>query len=421
MFTSAFLLDIHMEERFMPNVTNMFASMCAVYVWVKVILLKRLFSYRRHFEGLINVYYGKQLQEKLYEEIDQLEYTTENINNVWHIYFLQLVIIGILALMCEIYKIQIPPTVNFLLIVILAGGLCIFSFFEIIKWEQYHAGEGINLSVHDRFKRILAIIVLAFFSLTAAFFLASENSLFPFSIITGFFFWFFSLFTRKPFQIESVPNTEEDFVSIDFNRELFVVEETDPSPIWELILKYGWIILKYGLITILALAFIRFMIYPLLDRRDVSGKSPFLQRLIQIITEWFKGIFYAITSFFEHLKNKEPALRLKKNNAGKVRRAAETVIGAYSPAKKRDMRRSVTLFARLIIWGAEVRNVVWKPSFAPGEYCGILAAVDIEPVAALNEGIIRCGELFEKALYSAEVLSDEERKEFKNLIEKITF
>jgi hypothetical protein len=101
----------------------------------------------------------------------------------------------------------------------------------------------------------------------------------------------------------------------------------------------------------------------------------------------------------------------------------------YSLAKKQDMRRSVTLFARLIIWGGEVCQVTWKPSYAPGEYCGILAASSKDTLGAqdngsllkrLNEGIIRCGELFEKALYSADVLSSAEQQEFKNTVEEVT-
>jgi hypothetical protein len=126
----------------------------------------------------------------------------------------------------------------------------------------------------------------------------------------------------------------------------------------------------------------------------------------------------AIVSFFDELKNGKLVSKLKKYDAEEIRRAAETVMGAYSPVKKRDIRRSVTLFARLIIWGSEVCNVTWKPVHAPGEYCAILAAAP--NVILLNKGIIRCGEIFEKALYSAEILSDEEYVEFKNLVEEIT-
>ena len=111
-------------------------------------------------------------------------------------------------------------------------------------------------------------------------------------------------------------------------------------------------------------------------------------------------------------------MKLKKINADIINSTAQTILGAYSPVKKRDIRRSLTLFARLIIWGSEVWNVKWKPSHAPGEYCSILAAAI--PADIQNEGIIRCGVLFEKALYSAEVLSDTERKEFKFLVKKIT-
>jgi len=89
------------------------------------------------------------------------------------------------------------------------------------------------------------------------------------------------------------------------------------------------------------------------------------------------------------------------------------------------MRRSVTLFARLIIWGSEVCNVDWKPSYAPGEYCNILSvsmatAVATSALESIGEKIIRCGELFEQALYSAEVLSAAEQREFKDLVEEIT-
>jgi hypothetical protein len=104
------------------------------------------------------------------------------------------------------------------------------------------------------------------------------------------------------------------------------------------------------------------------------------------------------------------------------------------------MRHSATLFAQLIIWGNDVRQVVWKPSHGPGEYCKLLAAAQTAVNAQLQEQlplgtadvsssknmtndipikIIRCGDVFEKALYSAEVLSGEERKEFKHLVEDI--
>jgi uncharacterized protein with WD repeat len=172
------------------------------------------------------------------------------------------------------------------------------------------------------------------------------------------------------------------------------------------------------------------MISPLFNRIKGS-KLTFRQRLGRIIKEWFKGVLDAFSAFIAFLRNDKTKQRLHNSNAKKIRRTAENVLGAYSHAKKRDMRRSATLFARLIIWGGEVRQVMWKPSHAPGEYCSLLSAakpsapsesgvsVAITQNALIDAEIIRCGEIFEKAIYSAEILSNEERKEFKNLVEEI--
>lgn len=112
-------------------------------------------------------------------------------------------------------------------------------------------------------------------------------------------------------------------------------------------------------------------------------------------------------------------MMLSKKRSEEINRAAASLFEAYSPAKKRNMKQSVTLFARLIIWGSEERDVTWRPSYAPAEYCDILAAAAPDDEVK-NEGIVRCGEIFEKALYSADVLSGEEEGEFKRLVEEIT-
>jgi len=203
-------------------------------------------------------------------------------------------------------------------------------------------------------------------------------------------------------------------------------------PKW--LIQYGTMVLKYGLIVLAAAGFVMFMISPLLERRKHSaGNLKFHERLMRIIAEWFKGMLTVLSSFYAFLKNGKSSRKLKKRGE-EIRRTAATILNVYSQAKKQNMRRSVTLFARLIIWGGEVCHVDWKPSYAPGEYCGILAvsaAVSAKDapenshdggssIKYLSGGIIRCGELFEQALYSADVLSDAEQQEFKNTVEEIT-
>ena len=292
-----------------------------------------------------------------------------------------------------------------------------------MKWEHYYAGEGISLSVNDRAKRIFAMIILTALCLAAAIIPASDKSILSFSLITGFFSWLLSLF-RRPLHRPEETVYRETPMGMDFPQALFNLDETAPSPLWEIISKYILAILKYGIIILAAAGFIRFMISPLLNRGNFPKELSFRRRLFRITAEWFRGLFVFFASFFADLKNSRAARKLRKYGEAEIQRTAESLFSAYSAAKKSDMKRSVTLFARLILWGGETRHAEWKPTLAPGEYCAILASaspLDGEGAPQnLGEGIIRCGEIFEKALYSAEVLSGEEKKEFKDLVEEIT-
>ena len=437
--TSMFMKESSWGEKFFPNIINIPASAFAVYIWVSVISLKQLFNARMQFELITENYRGEELKEQIFGNPALLQFTDENIKKSRHKYFFQLSVICILVIICAVFNIHLPLLLFFLFILMLTGAACIYGLFEIIKWEQYFAGEGINLSAPDRTKRILAIIILTVLGIIFAVFLSSDKSLISFSLITGLFAWLLSLLPRSA--AESMrTNRDVEFMNMDLPPDFSAFQEIPSSPFMQLLSKYGLMIIKYGLIILGAVLFIRFMISPLLKRNRINDKLTFREKLFRIISEWFKGMTEAIVLFFDNLK-KNNAMKLRKQNDEKIKNAAEILFNAYSPAKKQDMRQSITLFARLIIWGSETRNITWKPSHAPGEYCSILAAAvnaHIEakfpaPLAAdfhthdsdtalqrQNTGIIRCGEIFEKAIYSAETLSDNERKEFNDLVEEIT-
>ena len=417
-FASLMRRGIPWEERFVPSLSNITVSAGALFTWVSVLSLKRLFSARKLFEIYTETYEGEQLQKVLFEDSGLLQYTDTQVIKARRNYLFHLIITGILTIIVVYFKDTLPLPLYIFLIVIFAGGICIFGFLGIIRWEQYYAGEGINLSARERSKRILGMGIFSLLSVIAALLLASDKSILSLSLIAGFFAWLFGLFRRSPRPLEA-PAETENFESMEIMPPSFFPLEEDASPsIWIRLLKYVFIFLKYGVIIFLAVNFILFMISPLINRgRTYSRRISFFRRLGRIIAELFKGIINGLVSFLAYLKSGKPAFKLRKHGAEEIRLTAETLIGAYSQAKRQDMRQSVTLFARLIIWGGEVRHVVWKPVYAPAEYCNILAAADNTPD---NGDIIRCGELFEQALYSAEVLSDAERQEFKNLVEKIT-
>ena len=431
---SIFRRELPFIRRFSPSAVNILSSLGALYAWYSVISLKQLFSARRHFEIYTELYHEDQLQKALLEDSSLLQYTDEKITKRKRNYIGHLVFIGILSLICVLMKAHLSLSLYLLLIVILAGGIYICGFFEIMRWEQYYAGEGIALSPADRLKRTIGMVIFILLCIICAILATSDTSMLPFSAIIFFLAWFFSLL-RHLFPHQAAVFEHEYSETVELAPFVGFQSGNTQALFPKWLAEYGSMILKYGLIILASIAFIRFMISPLLNRGKASaGNLKFHKRLMRIIAEWFKGILTALFSFYALLKNNKTHKLYRRSE--EIRRTAATILNAYSQAKKQDMKRSVTLFARLIIWGGEVCHADWKPSYAPGEYCSILAkaaaakaiqedsvdsAIDRGSlVKRLSEGIIRCGELFEQALYSAEVLSAEEQLEFKNTVEEIT-
>jgi hypothetical protein len=349
-----------------------------------------------------------------------MQYTDQNVIAIRGNYLTQLFLLSLFTFIVISFEVRPPPALYILLIVILAGGMCISAFFGIMRWEHHYAGEGLALSAADRLRRIVGIGILIVSSIVVAILLSSDNSILSFSLISGFLTWLFGLFRRFILPREPLPSEViEHMIPAPPNIPLIdmLPEEAAPWPVWR------WI--RYGFIAFIALLFIWFMISPLLNRGSNPDNLPVFKRLRFFFEGLFKKITETLIYIFSLFKTGTSLRKRRKPNADEIRRAAENLLGVYSLAKKRDMKHSVTLFARLIIWGDEVRHVTWKSSHGPGEYCRILAATEsasenINILQKQNEGIIRCGEIFEKALYSAEELSNEERKEFKDLVEEIT-
>jgi hypothetical protein len=434
--SSLFTGAVPWNKKFLPDIQNILSSAGALFLWTSVISLKQLFSARRHFETYTELYTGEKLQEILFEDSALVKYTDEIIGKRARNYFLQLFLLALLVILCAILKITLPLALNLLLIVILVGAVCIYGFFGIIKRELFHAGEGIVLPASGRIRCVLAMIVFTLLCFTAAVIFTPGKSLLPFSMIIRFFSW---LFPRRDRQVElpDKPVISENLTGMGFPENFPGFGEAAQPSILSIIFGYFLTFMKYALIILASIGFIRFMISPLFNRGNNLEKLPFYRRFFGIIAEWFREALAAIVSFFTYLKEGKSGLKLKKYSAEEIRRAEENLFGVYSPAKRRGIKQSVTLFARLIIWGSDVRGVVWKPALAPGEYCRLLAAsvheahetptrtpdgvpANTDELKRLNDGIVRCGELFEKALYSTQALSDTENGVFKSLVEEIT-
>jgi len=314
--------------------------------------------------------------------------------------------IGIIFLVTVAFEIAVPLPVYLLLFIALAAGIPMCGFFNIVKKERYYAQEDMIIPKPDHVKHITSIGVFSFISILGALVFSSNKSAFPSSLVTGFIFRFFRY---NASEIEAEKTTVESPGLLEsFFSSLNKIEQNSSFPIRK------W--LQYAFIFLLVAGFLLLIIIPRIYQKKISRKIPiFNNGVFSSIIEWFRGMILALSSIF--IRKKRP-LKNNKYNATEILRMAKEILASYSPAKKRTMQESVTLFAQLIIWGSKTRRVFWKPAHAPVEYCRLLTAA--LPEWNLNRGIIRCGELFEQALYSSQILSDEERNEFTGLVKEIT-
>jgi hypothetical protein len=297
-----------------------------------------------------------------------------------------------------------PFTVYLALFIMLIAIIPILGFTAIVKKERYYAQEDMIVPKSDRAKHLSLIGILSLIAIVGSLAFSSNKSAFP--PITGFLFRFFKYNTPPEIETEIAP-VETPSVLGGIFSSLQNIEQLSPLPVRKL--------LQYGFIILLAAWFVLLVFVPRFYRNKFSQNIPVINDgVFASIIGWFRSVLLALSSVF---KTKKP-LKRNKSGAAEILQTVKKIMASYSAEKKQTMRESVTLFAQLIIWGNNVRKVFWKPAHAPAEYCGLLTAAS--PEWNLNRGIIRCGQLFEQALYSPQVLSNEERKEFTGLVKEIT-
>jgi hypothetical protein len=282
-------------------------------------------------------------------------------------------------------------------------GFLLLGFLGLQRRELTHASEGFALTIRDR---ALPVPVMALGTGIAALLAlagSSDASLLPPGVILEFLAWLgrFLLSFFKPAEQADFTLPGRRAGPSFGNMAAFMPEAEETVP-W-----VGWKYIKYGFIVFLALLFLYFMIHPLLKRTGFSLKAG-----LAVIVRWAGDLKKGILAFFSAFRGRGAALKMPDRE--KLRHIASQLLSG--PVKRKD-KRSVNLFARLVLWGVESLAVPWKPSLAPGEYCGLLV------VAAVNEyrkAILRSGDLFEKALYSPLHLTGAEEKEFRFLVQKIT-
>ena len=400
--------DFSLGMRFLPSFFNIPPALSALFVLFPVLNNKMIFNGQELFESHIRSYQGERLRQIVLQDSSFMGDADEDIKKMIWKYGASFIPSLVLFLLCGVLGIPLGFPLMVLLLILFTFAVSVITFLIFLRREYVYATEGLSLS--GRARALTAAIIFVLAATGLGFLFSSHRSILSPGLILDFFRWFLALFPNRTRPIEAPPPLPSFGPALqrfppEFLEEL--AEVTGPSPFWE------WV--KYGALILLVFLFLWFMIHPLLGRsRFLRGLRFLPGKAASSLLSWLNNLIRGLTLFFKSLRE-DGWKGLSSISTEALRSLEDQLLESYSPAKKREMRRSISLFARLIYWGSEVLKVPWKPSHAPAEYCGLLAAAAGEEL-----GLIRAGDLFEKALYSFGPLSRNERKEFKQLVERIT-
>jgi hypothetical protein len=480
-YLAASLLSIRPPLRppaayFLPSLGSAAAVLAALYLWIFIIYLRDLFRARELFEFHTRRFRGEDLQRVMLEDSAIMTAAEARGRSVMRYYGVQLGAAFLLTLLCGFLKAPLSPFQRTLTMLILAAAALIFSFLNLFRQEQFFAGEGIAVPAAERSRRIGAGILFCAAAAVLSALAASDNNLLPISIITAFLAWLARLLRSRgpgepaPFVMPEQNNAPGNQDMQDL-RQFLGVEEAEPWPFWDY--------LPYIALAAAAAVFLWFMVKPLFG---LKRGSPFILRLGRVIRGGLRTLRRGLRNFFASLRGGGAGIRIKVSQE-RLQNLTEDLLAGWSGARKRELRRSLSLFARLILWGEQRHHLAWKPSIGPGEYCALLArearlsgpAEDHEggslpprPSPAVSASpplrgrdqedgaapapsretdssgppqrprnpsgeeaaggaetprpaqILRCGEIFEEALYGPRLPDRKTQEEFRRLVEGIT-
>ena len=411
-------LGLPLGERFFPSFENLASGLFSLIIWFNVLAVKRIFEEQELIDSHTRIYDGERLRQIMLEDSGLMSEADIDMRKLIARYRVLFLLPFVLFIVCGILGMPLSVTFAAALVFLFLAGVSVIAFLGFLRREYAFAAEGLVFA--SRPKALFAGIIVILASAALGLLLSSGRSLLPFGIIINlirrFLAFLNGLFSGKPVEMPSLP--EEALIQQmpsglppEFAE---MMGDAGPSPFWDY--------MKYLAIAFVAFLFITFMVNPLLHRSGLfRGASALPKKAIAFLAAWLRAIALGFRGFFNSLREGVGGRRII--DSAVLRSIEEDVLEGYSAAKKRDMRRSVGLFARLIYWGTEVLCIGWKRSHAPLEYCALLAAAVSGESANNNDlihGIIRAGALFDKALYSAEPLTHPEQDEFKTLVEMVT-
>ena len=297
-----------------------------------------------------------------------------------------------------------------ILIIFYLGIFTSFMLIGLYNREIYYAFLGFDTILEHRFNmfKFAGIILLA--SSLIGLVLSSNSALIKITPLEEK--------EREEITIEN-PEYHENFEYFDFDMgsDLFSdlpESKFDLSILWYILDKVAKVLIATGAILLIIYGIFRLITSGTI-RAFFSNRvlSQFISQLLSDIKEFFKMIFHF--KFEKEAAYATVEAKSFKNAIGEFLKKSRK-----SREKRNEIDRLTRLFMTLIDWGSR-RQIEYKVTMAPGEYTKLIKDYFDSNDRKSHSGFaFTAGDLFEKALYDKNILSEEEERNFVQAVKSIT-
>lgn len=409
------------DVRVIPKLRDILALVASGVCWVWSASIDSLLASRSAVLASVEGKTGAGLYAGLREEGLLISSTNGDLERVRDFCVLlpAILVAALAAIALTGHAVSLPSLLAVAAIFVLAG--FIRAILQVYRSELYWAGLGLSEAFTLTRKRLplaLAMLVLCACAMLAV---SGERPPLPATAFLALLSWLKAFFApganAAPIELPR-EQTDEPNGFGELLAELSKQQDASPNLAW------FWTALGWLLLAAVAVGVVRFLFGPLIRREAFpffrSGKT---RARLRAFAENLRALARSFVGFFSDLrfglswararsKTDRASVLAKASTSSFTESLRELIHPGLSKEKKKEIGKLTREFLRLVEWGAG-HGVECGASTGPLEYAQSLA-----PLAGAN--VIGAGELFEKALYSRDLLDEAEETRFMRVIAETT-
>ncbi len=411
-----FINEGSIRERATPSILQIFLMLMLALQYVWSMHLANLFYEYDKFLDFAQSYSGDELFSKLREQGEISSSSGGSLRAGIILSFIVPVIMVSVTLLTGGDRFTVSISTRIFAAVSCVCSALTLAYVSLTRDERYYAGQGLDSVFSKSSLRFRFSLIILFSSALASVFFAGPDALFvqngekPFYLV--FLSWLLALLKSR-----SLKSFNGEFPAIEApeNQGEGMPDFFTPPEGMEGSIDLSWLydILKFAGLAVLLVFFIVAVFGPFFSRdwKNFWKEKKFLKYLSQIAAA-FKGFF---KSLFSKDNEQKDHIVLSESARKLARSLDEFAHLKKSKEKKDEIGRLSKKYVELCLWGEKEGSACTKAT-APYEY-----SVQLYSLIGWYENELKTiGMLFEKALFSSSLLTQEEEHEFRRLIDIIT-